>query len=145
MQSSATVANTNKKVAIKKLSKAFENVKDYKRILREIRLLRHFHHENVMLSVNSVTDSIAEQILSIIDILPPESKSSFSDIYLVCDLMDTDLQQIINSSQALSNDHCQLFVYQILKGLHVIHSANVIHRDLVNFTSFCITTLKHGY
>lgn len=27
-------------------------------------------------------------------------------------------------------DHIQFFLYQILKGLNFIHSANVIHRDL---------------
>ncbi|KAJ0084263.1 hypothetical protein Patl1_30787 [Pistacia atlantica] len=44
--------------------------------------------------------------------------------------MDTDLHQIILSNQALSQKHCQHFLYQILRGLKYIHSANVIHRDL---------------
>ncbi|KAJ0020815.1 hypothetical protein Pint_32247 [Pistacia integerrima] len=44
--------------------------------------------------------------------------------------MDTDLHQIILSNQALSQKHCQYFLYQILRGLKYIHSANVIHRDL---------------
>ena len=45
--------------------------------------------------------------------------------------MDTDLHQIIQSQQQLSQEHIQYFVYQILRGLKHIHSANVIHRDLV--------------
>ena len=36
------------KVAIKKVSKAFEDLVDAKRILREIKLLRHFDHENII-------------------------------------------------------------------------------------------------
>ncbi|RRT56630.1 hypothetical protein BHE74_00006025 [Ensete ventricosum] len=44
--------------------------------------------------------------------------------------MDTDLHQIIRSNQALSEEHCQYFLYQILRGLKYIHSANVLHRDL---------------
>lgn len=70
--------------------------------------------------------------------------------------MDTDLHQIIRSNQSLSEEHCQVllkdvmvaynyvyfdwilillyglqyFLYQILRGLKYIHSANVIHRDL---------------
>lgn len=44
--------------------------------------------------------------------------------------MDSDLHQIIVSKQPLSNDHIQYFIYQILRGLIFIHSANVIHRDL---------------
>ena len=46
------------------------------------------------------------------------------------ELMDTDLHQIIRSNQPLSDDHCQYFVYQLLRGLKYIHSANVLHRDL---------------
>jgi serine/threonine protein kinase len=45
--SSATDHQTGEIVAIKKLSKVFDHLVDCKRTLREIRLLRHFHHENV--------------------------------------------------------------------------------------------------
>jgi serine/threonine protein kinase len=45
--------------------------------------------------------------------------------------MDTDLTQIIKSSQPLSEDHYKYFLYQLLKGLKYIHSAQIIHRDLV--------------
>eukprot|EP00007_Cunea_sp_BSH-02190019_P004545 CAMPEP_0174242746 /NCGR_PEP_ID=MMETSP0417-20130205/29011_1 /TAXON_ID=242541 /ORGANISM="Mayorella sp, Strain BSH-02190019" /LENGTH=463 /DNA_ID=CAMNT_0015322173 /DNA_START=28 /DNA_END=1415 /DNA_ORIENTATION=- len=102
-------------VAIKKIPKAFHNLTDTKRTLREIKLLRHFNHEN---------------IISILDIFKPASKAAYEDIYLVSDLMDTDLSKIISSRQALSDDHCQYFLYQILRGLKYIHSANVLHRDL---------------
>lgn len=44
--------------------------------------------------------------------------------------METDLHRVIYSRQDLSEDHIQYFVYQILKGLLFMHSANVIHRDL---------------
>ena len=84
------------------------------RTLREIRLLRHFHHEN---------------IISILDILPPASFEQFTDVYLVQELMETDLHRIIRT-QDLSNDHFQYFVYQILRGLKALHSAGVLHRDL---------------
>jgi len=106
---------SGEKVAIKKISKAFEHLKDAKRILREIKLLRHFHHDN---------------IICMTDILPPQSRTNFDDIYLVSELMDTDLHQIIASPQALSDDHCQYFLYQILRALKHMHSAHVLHRDL---------------
>ena len=32
--------------------------------------------------------------------------------------------------QTLTDDHVQYFLYQILKGLKYVHSANVLHRDL---------------
>ena len=51
------------------------------------------------------------------------------DIYIVQDLMETDLCKLFKS-QPLSSDHICYFLYQILWGLKCIHSANVLHRDL---------------
>lgn len=106
---------TNEKVAIKKIANAFENLTDARRTLREIKLLRHLRHEN---------------IIAVKDILRPPAKDKFNDVYLVYELMDTDLHQIIRSSQPLTNEHFQYFVYQVLRGLKFVHSANVLHRDL---------------
>ena len=44
-------------------------------------------------------------------------------------LMETDLHKLLRS-QKLSSDHICYFLYQILRGLKYIHSANVLHRDL---------------
>lgn len=33
-------------------------------------------------------------------------------------------------TQDLSDDHCQYFIYQTLRGLKAMHSADVLHRDL---------------
>jgi len=106
---------TGEKVAIKKINKAFEHLTDTKRTLREVKLLRHFNHENV---------------IRIKDILRPASLERFEDVYIVSELMDTDLHQIISSPQPLTDDHCQYFLYQILRALKYIHSAHVLHRDL---------------
>ena len=49
--------------------------------------------------------------------------------------------------QRLSNDHICYFLYQILRGLKYIHSANVLHRDLKPSNLLLNTTcdLKVGY
>ncbi|CAJ1080984.1 mitogen-activated protein kinase 7 [Xyrichtys novacula] len=50
--------------------------------------------------------------------------------YVVLDLMESDLHQIIHSAQTLTSEHTRYFLYQLLRGLKYVHSANVIHRDL---------------
>ncbi|GCB74942.1 hypothetical protein scyTo_0020850, partial [Scyliorhinus torazame] len=50
--------------------------------------------------------------------------------YVVLDLMESDLHQIIHSSQPLTLEHARYFLYQLLRGLKYVHSANVVHRDL---------------
>lgn len=44
--------------------------------------------------------------------------------------MESDLHQIIHSAQTLTSEHTRYFLYQLLRGLKYVHSANVIHRDL---------------
>ncbi|CAG8468960.1 1489_t:CDS:2 [Paraglomus brasilianum] len=70
-----------------------------------------------------------QKIISILDIVRPESLGKFNEVYLVLELMEADLHGIIRS-QRLSDDHCQYFIYQILRALKALHSANVLHRDL---------------
>jgi len=113
----ATDRANGETVAVKKIANAFEDAIDCKRTLREMRLLQHFNHENV---------------LNLRDIMtpPPGPLDQWNDIYLTLELMDTDLHYIIHSKQALTDDHIQYFIYQILRGLKAIHSAKVLHRDL---------------
>jgi mitogen-activated protein kinase 1/3 len=44
--------------------------------------------------------------------------------------MDTDLYKIIKSNQELSDDHYKFIIYQLLRALLFLHSANIIHRDI---------------
>jgi mitogen-activated protein kinase 1/3 len=60
----------------------------------------------------------------------PPNTIDLMDIYIVTDLMESDLDRIISSSQPLTEQHFQYFIYQILRGMKYIHSANVLHRDM---------------
>ncbi|KAK4778548.1 hypothetical protein SAY86_006076 [Trapa natans] len=61
--------------------------------------------------------------------LPP-SRREFRDIYVVFELMESDLHQVIKANDDLTPEHYQFFLYQLLRGLKFIHTANVFHRDL---------------
>lgn len=114
---SAEDSLTNRKVAIKRVSRVFQDLIDAKRILREIKLLRHLgRHDN---------------IIEIMDIMtgPPDTED-FHTLYIVMQLYECDLERIISSPQKLTEQHAQYFVYQVLRGLKYIHSAKVLHRDL---------------
>lgn len=110
-----TEEDEDQKIAIKKIENIFEHSVYAKRCLRELKILRLLQHNN---------------IIQIKEVLLPE-KEDFTDIYIVYELMETDLSSIIKSQQELSEEHVQYFLYQLLRGLKFIHSANIIHRDLV--------------
>jgi mitogen-activated protein kinase 1/3 len=45
--------------------------------------------------------------------------------------MDFDMHRYIADKQSiLTDEHCQYFIYQILRALKAMHSANVLHQDL---------------
>lgn len=108
---------TGRMVSIKRVSKLFVDLVDAKRVLREIKLLRHLGaHENVVEVLDLMTS-------------PPDVED-FDTLYIVTSLFECDLERIISSPQALTDQHAQYFLYQLLRGLKFIHSANVLHRDL---------------
>jgi hypothetical protein len=47
----------------------------------------------------------------------------FNEVYILTELMQSDLHKIISSPQQLTQDHVKLFLYQILRGklLLLIH------------------------
>ncbi|XP_055354535.1 mitogen-activated protein kinase 1-like [Paramacrobiotus metropolitanus] len=110
---SAFDKETHAKVAIKKIS-PFEHQTYCQRTLREIKILSRFRHEN---------------IIDIRDVLRASTIEQMKDVYIVQCLMETDMYKLLKT-QRLSNDHICYFLYQILRGLKYIHSANVLHRDL---------------
>ncbi|XP_022980472.1 mitogen-activated protein kinase 19-like [Cucurbita maxima] len=112
---SAIDMQTKEKVAIKRIHDIFDHVSDAVRILREVKLLRLLRHPD---------------IVDIKHIMLPPSKKEFKDIYVVFELMESDLHQVIKANDDLTREHHQFFLYQMLRALKFMHTANVYHRDL---------------
>ena len=104
-------------MAIKKVADVFEDLVDAKRILREVKLLRHLSGHHNIIQLRDVMTS-------------PPGSSDFNDLYLVFDRYECDLDRLISMGQELSDAHNKYFLYQMLKGLKFVHSAGVMHRDL---------------
>mmetsp|Transcript_24256 Transcript_24256/g.76570 ORF Transcript_24256/g.76570 Transcript_24256/m.76570 type:complete len:394 (+) Transcript_24256:78-1259(+) len=103
----------DEKCAIKKIECVFEHITSAKRTLRELRILRHLQHEN---------------LINVRSIFLPGSKAVFEDIYVISEIMETDLASILKGTQMLSDEQNQYLLYQILRGMKYVHSAGVIHR-----------------
>ena len=88
---------SRQKVAIKKIENAFNSRIDAIRCLREVNLLRHICHSDVV---------------RICGIMKPSNEDQFRDVYVVYECMDTDLHQIIRSKQPLSDDHHKYIIMQ---------------------------------
>ncbi|KAF5314677.1 hypothetical protein D9611_007237 [Ephemerocybe angulata] len=133
---SAVHRPSGRKVAIKKIA-PFEHSMFCLRTLRELKLLKFLSEAGV-----------SENIISILDIVKPPSLDAFKEVYrepptatsiislpqtdagtVIQELMETDMHRVIRT-QDLSDDHAQYFIYQTLRALKALHSADVIHRDL---------------
>ena len=99
-------------VAVKKISKAFDQEVDAVRLFREMHILRRLRGH--------------ECIIQLVDVVQPRSSdlSLFNDLYLVFEYVDTDLYKLIMSPQYLTTEHIQTFLYQMLVGLKYIHSSS---------------------
>lgn len=109
-------AKVGDEYALKKIRNVFRNRTDAKRILRELCILRDMRHHDC--------------IVRVIDILVPNNLKEFKDLYVVFELIDTDMARVFSSDQNFKLLHVKYFLYQILRALLYMHSANLVHRDL---------------
>ncbi|KAK7242348.1 mitogen-activated protein kinase [Aureococcus anophagefferens] len=114
--SATALRRDGRRVAIKRIGRCFSNLLDAKRTLRELRLLHSCVHPNLL----DVWDCYRGA----------GDGGDFDDVYVVMELLATDLHQVIYARQELSTKHVTYFMYQMLSGLRHLHAAGVLHRDL---------------
>lgn len=100
-------------VAIKRLFRVGSSG-DLRRLLREVIVLSRFKHPNV---------------LALHKVLLRETPQA--DVYLVTELMDSDLHSVIlKSRRQLQNGHVRYIFYQLFSALQYLHSGGIVHRDV---------------
>ncbi|EGE85085.1 CMGC/MAPK/P38 protein kinase [Blastomyces dermatitidis ER-3] len=98
-------------VTVKKITKPFRNSELSQKAYLELKLLKHLKHENIA--------ALRDVFMS------PED-----NIYLITEHQDASLEQLILSQPLGETHYTKVFLYQILRGLKYIHSANVVHCNL---------------
>ena len=109
-------------VAIKRITNLFRNTVDCKRNLRELAILRRVNHPN---------------IVRLHDVFVPLDPKKFDEIYIVMEICDSDLRNLMKLDVFLNEDHINMLLYNVLKGVKYLHSAGVYHRDLKPANIFC--------
>ena len=102
---------TKQVVAIKKIFDAFQNSTDAQRTFREIMFLQALNHGNIIKLINV------------------HRADNDKDIYLAFEFMETDLHAVIRA-KILEDVHKQYIIYQLLKTLKYLHTAELLHRDM---------------
>lgn len=118
---SAVDTDCDKRVAVKKI--ILSDSQSVKHALREIKIIRRLDHDNIVKVFETLGPSgrqLTEDVGSLTEV---------NSVYIVQEYMETDLCKVLERGP-LSEGHARLFMYQLLRGLKYIHSANVLHRDL---------------
>jgi len=103
---------TKDTVALKKIFDAFQNATDAQRTFREVMFLQEMRGH--------------EHVITLLNVLKADNDR---DIYLIFEHMETDLHAAIRAN-ILQDIHKQYIMWQSLKALKYMHSANLLHRDM---------------
>ena len=106
---------TGRKYAVKKMTMLQEDDRA-ELCLRELEVLGFAQHEN---------------LLSLETIFPARADADAIDsVYCAMPLLLTTLSTVLRSRQPLEENQRQYFAYQLIRGLHYMHTAGIVHGDL---------------
>eukprot|EP01060_Flectonema_neradi_P001126 TRINITY_DN10675_c0_g2_i1.p1 TRINITY_DN10675_c0_g2~~TRINITY_DN10675_c0_g2_i1.p1 ORF type:complete len:621 (+),score=99.31 TRINITY_DN10675_c0_g2_i1:100-1962(+) len=105
--------------------------KEVRRVIREVQILKHLRHPNLIHLIGLYTSKSEGGGNWRID-------DPFN-LFIACELMDMPLSQVIQNQADTWNscqrgqygiEHVIWLVHQLLHGLHGMHSAKIVHRDI---------------
>lgn len=94
------------------------------RILREFKFLRLLNAQ--------------EDIVSVKDVMVSKEGEVFANVFLVSELLSTELWRLLLYRAALSNARLKLLMFQLLCGVHYLHSSHVFY-DVPGLPTFFST------
>jgi len=116
----AVLRKTKEIVAIKLMRFNCLDVYEFKRVLREISILRQFSQ----METNAFTVKLFDVIL------PPEGEP-LDHVFLVTEFVECDLIDLLSREiKSIQKDHVLVILYNFLCCLNYVHSAGIIHRDI---------------
>jgi mitogen-activated protein kinase 1/3 len=112
-------------VAVKMMSNIFSDIYCAKKELSEINVLRKL----TSISSNQFTTLLYDIVIPNIDY---DNSEPIQHIFLVMEMVATDLNSVIADSDSLEIDeeHMTIIMYNLLCCMNYIHSSNLIHRDI---------------
>lgn len=125
-----------RQVAIKRIFNPFEDTSKARHVYRELVVLLYLAQRHssppAAGSASSDVSGGAAHLVPLLDVfVPPRGgPGHITSLYLVFELMDTDMHRLLRSPQFLNDDHILVFLYQSLRGLQVLHRHGIMHRDI---------------
>lgn len=112
---SAVDTVTDTRVAIKKILTAFNHSRMARHVLREVRLLRHLRHPN---------------IVRLLDIDVPQQYRAWDSVYIVTTLLQYDLKTALTKGLIKTPLQQKKVAFQMMLALEHMHSLGIMHRDV---------------
>lgn len=112
---SAVDSKSGHRIAIKKILNAFSSIRMARYVLREVRLLHHLRHPN---------------IVKLLDIDVPRQYRAWDEVYIVSPLLSTDLRSAMNDRLLKDSNAKKRIAYHMLRALEHMHSLGLMHRDV---------------
>ena len=124
----ATLRETKKSIAIKKIKCSFKDIDKMKYILREISILRQFSNmKNAHLFFPQLMDIV----------IPEESFDEIQNLSAIFILMEFEpnslgnmIKECLKNEKKINEKDVLTLMYNLLCGMKFMHSAGIMHRDV---------------